>query len=85
MDLQSPKVHTPTSGLQCILTFWLRFCSPKSSLPVMIRHDHGHIVNVSSSSALLPLSKIADYAATKAGFVALHEVRLAHSLAQSVA
>ncbi|OAA53257.1 NAD(P)-binding domain protein [Cordyceps fumosorosea ARSEF 2679] len=46
----------------------------KEFLPEMIRRDHGHIVNVASMSALLPPGKIADYAATKAGLIALHEV-----------
>lgn len=47
----------------------------KEFLGEMIRRDHGHIVNVSSMSALLPPSKVADYAATKAGLMALHDVR----------
>jgi len=46
----------------------------KEFLPEMVRRDHGHIVNVSSMSALLPPSRVADYAATKAGLIALHEV-----------
>ncbi|KAJ3495638.1 hypothetical protein NLG97_g3250 [Lecanicillium saksenae] len=56
----------------------------KEFLPQMIRRNHGHIVNVASMSALLPPSNIADYAATKAGLIALHEalqleLRHAHS------
>lgn len=47
----------------------------KEFLPQMIRRNHGHIVNIASMSALLPPGKIADYAATKAGLIALHEVR----------
>lgn len=46
----------------------------KEFLPDMVRNDHGHIVNISSMSAFLPPSKVADYAATKAGLIALHEV-----------
>ncbi|KAJ6438987.1 short-chain dehydrogenase [Purpureocillium lavendulum] len=45
----------------------------KEFLPEMIRRDHGHIVNIASMSALLPPGKIADYAATKSGLIALHE------------
>lgn len=44
--------------------------------PNMRRHNHGHIVNVSSMSAFLPPATVADYAATKAGLIALHEVSL---------
>lgn len=46
----------------------------KEFLPGMIRRNHGHIVNIASMSALLPPAKVADYAATKAGLIALHEV-----------
>lgn len=46
----------------------------KEFLPEMVRQDHGHIVNISSLSAILPPAGIADYAATKAGLVAMHEV-----------
>lgn len=46
----------------------------KEFLGEMIHRDHGHIVNVASMSALLPPSKIADYAAAKAGLIALHDV-----------
>ncbi|KAH6894650.1 hypothetical protein B0T10DRAFT_527372 [Thelonectria olida] len=45
----------------------------KEFLPSMVQSNHGHIVNISSMSALLPPSKVADYAATKAGLIALHE------------
>ncbi|KAH7230747.1 hypothetical protein B0J15DRAFT_410610 [Fusarium solani] len=41
--------------------------------PDMARRNHGHIVNISSMSAFLPPAKVADYAATKAGLIALHE------------
>jgi hypothetical protein len=50
------------------------FLLVKEFLPWMAQHDHGHIINISSMSALLPPSKVADYAATKAGLIALHEV-----------
>jgi all-trans-retinol dehydrogenase (NAD+) len=44
-------------------------------LPEMVRKSHGHIVNMSSMSALIPPAGLADYAASKAELVALHEVR----------
>jgi all-trans-retinol dehydrogenase (NAD+) len=47
----------------------------KEFLPEMVRENHGHIVNMSSMSALIPPAGLADYAASKAGLVALHEVR----------
>ncbi|CAK7204900.1 hypothetical protein SEUCBS139899_007662 [Sporothrix eucalyptigena] len=49
------------------------FLLTKEFLPEMVRRNHGHIVNVSSMSALLPPGKLADYAATKAGLIAMHE------------
>ncbi|CAK7233355.1 putative secondary metabolism biosynthetic enzyme [Sporothrix bragantina] len=45
----------------------------KEFLPEMVRKNHGHIVNVSSMSAIMPPGKLADYAATKAGLIAMHE------------
>jgi NAD(P)-dependent dehydrogenase (short-subunit alcohol dehydrogenase family) len=50
------------------------FLLVKEFLPEMVRRNHGHIVNVSSMSAFLPPAKVADYAATKAGLKAFHEV-----------
>lgn len=50
------------------------FLLVKEFLPHMVRIDHGHIVNVGSASSLTPPAKIADYAATKAGITAFHEV-----------
>lgn len=47
----------------------------KEFLPHMARHNHGHIVNVSSISALVPVPTMVDYSATKAGVKAMHEVR----------
>lgn len=46
----------------------------KEFLPHMVTENHGHIVNVSSMSSVMPPAQIADYAATKAGLAALHEV-----------
>lgn len=50
------------------------FLLVKEFLPKMAARNHGHVVNISSVSALIPPAGIADYAATKAGLIALHEV-----------
>ncbi len=47
----------------------------KEVLPGMVQRNHGHILNVSSMSSVIPPAGVADYAATKAGVCALHEVR----------
>lgn len=52
------------------------FLLVKEFLPHMVEIDHGHIVNISSASSLFPPARIADYAATKAGITAFHEVFL---------
>ena len=49
------------------------FLLVKEFLPDMVRNNHGHIVSVCSSSALVPPPGIVDYAASKAGIQALHE------------
>ncbi|EEU35850.1 uncharacterized protein NECHADRAFT_16878, partial [Fusarium vanettenii 77-13-4] len=49
------------------------FLLVKEFCPEMVIRNHGHIVNISSMSAFLPPAKVADYAATKAGLIALHE------------
>jgi NAD(P)-dependent dehydrogenase (short-subunit alcohol dehydrogenase family) len=51
------------------------FLLAKEVLPNMVKTNHGHILNVSSMSSLIPPARVADYAATKAGINALHEVR----------
>lgn len=50
------------------------FLLVKEFLPHMVKINHGHIVNIGSASGLFPPAKIADYAATKAGITAFHEV-----------
>lgn len=45
----------------------------KEFLPDMVRNNHGHIVNLCSTAALLPPPDMLDYAASKAGLQALHE------------
>lgn len=56
------------------------FLLVKEFLPAMSSRDHGHILNVSSMSSLIPPAEIGDYAATKAGITALHEVSRSHTL-----
>lgn len=46
----------------------------KEFLPEMVKRDHGHILHTGSLSYLTPPPLITDYAATKAGLLALHEV-----------
>lgn len=46
----------------------------KEFLPAMIQRNHGHILASSSMSALIPPANLADYGASKAGLVAMHEV-----------
>ncbi|KAG7289922.1 hypothetical protein NEMBOFW57_006299 [Staphylotrichum longicolle] len=57
------------------------FLLVKEVLPNMVKTNHGHILNVSSMSSIIPPARVADYAATKAGISALHEalqLELAH-------
>ncbi|KAK1600074.1 short chain dehydrogenase [Colletotrichum navitas] len=49
------------------------FLLVKEFLPHMVKSNHGHIIHVGSMSAMMPPARIADYAATKAGLIALHE------------
>lgn len=55
------------------------FLLTKEFLPYMIQRNHGHIVNIASMSAYIPPPGIADYAASKAGLIAFHEVCLRYS------
>jgi all-trans-retinol dehydrogenase (NAD+) len=41
----------------------------------MINTNYGHVLNVSSMSAYIPPAGLADYAASKSGIIAFHEVR----------
>jgi NAD(P)-dependent dehydrogenase (short-subunit alcohol dehydrogenase family) len=49
------------------------FLLVKEFLPEMVRNNHGHVVSVCSTSALMPPPEIVDYAASKAGIQALYE------------
>lgn len=50
------------------------FLLVKEFLPNMVENNHGHVISISSMSAFIPPAGVADYAATKAGLIALHEV-----------
>lgn len=50
------------------------FLLVKEFLPDMVKHDHGHIVNVCSMSSVVAPPGIVDYAASKNGILSLHEV-----------
>ncbi|KAL7917966.1 hypothetical protein ACQKWADRAFT_324218 [Trichoderma austrokoningii] len=45
----------------------------KEFIPEMVKRDHGHILHTGSLSCITPPAMVADYSATKAGLVAMHE------------
>lgn len=49
------------------------FYTLKIFLPHMIRHNHGHVMATASAGSFMMPAGGADYGATKAGLVALHE------------
>jgi hypothetical protein len=51
------------------------FLIVKEFIPEMVRKNHGHIVATSSMSSIITPAGLGDYAATKTGLAALHEVR----------
>lgn len=50
------------------------FQTVKCFLPSMLRNNHGHIVNISSSAGIIGLNKLTDYSATKFGVLGFTEV-----------
>ncbi|KAK9764541.1 hypothetical protein K7432_007873 [Basidiobolus ranarum] len=50
-----------------------QFWTIKEFLPSMIKNNHGHIVSMSSALGLVGAAQAADYAASKAGIIALHD------------
>ncbi|RFU81123.1 short-chain dehydrogenase [Trichoderma arundinaceum] len=50
----------------------------KEFIPEMVKNDHGHILHTGSLSCMTPPALIADYSATKAGLLAMHELELKH-------
>lgn len=59
-----------TLGVNLISPFLLA----RAFLPAMVELNHGHILNISSLSALVPSAGLADYAASKAGLLAMSDV-----------
>lgn len=51
-----------------------QFWTVKCFLPSMLRRNHGHIVNIASSTGLVGLKNLADYSASKYGIVGFTEV-----------
>ncbi|KAH8721782.1 estradiol 17-beta-dehydrogenase [Ilyonectria robusta] len=53
-----------------VISHW---STTKQFLPAMISKNKGHVVTVSSLMSYVPLPKVVDYAATKAGIMAFHQ------------
>lgn len=59
-----------TFDVNLLAHFW----TVKCFLPSMLKNNHGHIVNISSSTGLVGLNKLTDYSASKFGVVGFTEV-----------
>ncbi|KAL4217618.1 hypothetical protein ACF0H5_022360 [Mactra antiquata] len=59
-----------TFSVNLLAQFW----TVKSFLPDMLRRNHGHIVNISSSTGLVGLKNLTDYSSSKYGVVGFTEV-----------
>ncbi|XP_053382909.1 epidermal retinol dehydrogenase 2-like [Mercenaria mercenaria] len=59
-----------TFDVNLLAQFW----TVKSFLPSMLRRNHGHIVNIASSTGLVGLKNLADYSSSKYGIVGFTEV-----------
>ncbi|KAH7916277.1 retinal short-chain dehydrogenase reductase [Hygrophoropsis aurantiaca] len=68
LDL-SPEDINQTFGVNVLAHFW----TLKAFLPNMIKNKTGHIVTVSSILSMMGTSQMADYSASKAALVPLHE------------
>ncbi|KAK0724592.1 hypothetical protein B0H67DRAFT_506869 [Lasiosphaeris hirsuta] len=59
------------------MTFKVNLIAPflliKEFLPDMVKHNHGHIVNVCSTSSIVAPPNIVDYSASKAGIQSMHD------------
>jgi all-trans-retinol dehydrogenase (NAD+) len=62
-----------------LLSHWITI---KEFLPAMLEARKGHIVSIASMASYFTCAGLVDYAATKAGVLALHEGRLARDLRQ---
>ncbi|KAK3087140.1 hypothetical protein FSP39_002222 [Pinctada imbricata] len=69
-------IHTPDHLIQHTINVNLmaHFWTVKCFLPTMLRKNHGHIVNISSSTGLVGLNKLTDYSTSKFGVVGFTEV-----------
>lgn len=56
------------------------FLLTKGFLPGMVARDHGHLIAISSMSAIVSPACLADYAASKSGLLAMQEVNISSSL-----
>jgi len=68
LDLEPEEVKA-TFGVNTLAHFW----TLKAFLPSMIANKSGHIVTVSSTMGYTGLVQMADYCASKAALVSLHE------------
>ncbi|WAR16146.1 RDHE2-like protein [Mya arenaria] len=59
-----------TFDVNLLAQFW----TAKFFLPYMIKRNHGHVVNIASSTGLLGLRNLTDYSASKFGVVGFSEV-----------
>ncbi|KAK5047534.1 hypothetical protein LTR84_006631 [Exophiala bonariae] len=70
-----PIIELPEAALRKVFDVNIisHFLLLKEFLPSMIRANHGHIVTVASMASFAAQAQNVDYAATKAGALALHE------------
>ena len=70
-----PVLEIPEAKLRAI--FNLNIIAPilltQHFLPSMVKHNHGHIVNVASQASFATQATNVDYGATKSGLLAFHE------------
>lgn len=59
-----------TFDVNLLAHFW----TVKCFLPSMLKNNHGHIVNIASSTGLVGLNRLTDYSASKFGVVGFTEV-----------
>ncbi|KAK6186776.1 hypothetical protein SNE40_006052 [Patella caerulea] len=59
-----------TFNVNLLAQFW----TVKCFLPDMLKKNHGHIVNMASSTGLIGINKLTDYSASKFGVVGFTEV-----------
>lgn len=69
-------INTPDHMIEKVFNVNLlaQFWTIKLFLPSMIRKNHGHIVNIASSTGLVGLNQLTEYCSSKFGVVGLTEV-----------